>query len=110
MAQGRKILGFLFFKALAVADSVTSQCPYCGVGCGLELLPPAQPGRPVRRDGEGHPMWSARGDRAHPSSQGQVCIKGATVGETLAGGRLSQPLYRPFSGGSVPAHHLGQRL
>ena len=40
-------------------------------------------------------MWSARGDRAHPSSQGQVCIKGATVGETLAGGRLSQPLYRP---------------
>ena len=39
-------------------------------------------------------MWSARGDRAHPSSQGQVCIKGATVGETLAGGRLSQPLYR----------------
>ncbi|HCV56755.1 MAG TPA: nitrate reductase catalytic subunit [Synechococcales bacterium UBA12195] len=77
-----------------MADSVTSQCPYCGVGCGLELLPPAQPGRPVRRDGEGHPMWSARGDRAHPSSQGQVCIKGATVGETLAGGRLSQPLYR----------------
>ncbi|MEB3176701.1 MAG: nitrate reductase [Synechococcus sp.] len=74
--------------------SVRSQCPYCGVGCGLELLPPAQPGRPVARDGEGTPMWTARGDRQHPSSQGQVCIKGATVGETLARERLTRPLYR----------------
>jgi len=75
--------------------SVRSQCPYCGVGCGLELLPPAQPGQAVKKDGDGNPMWTARGDRSHPSSQGQVCIKGATVGETLARGRLHQPLYRP---------------
>ena len=74
--------------------SVRSQCPYCGVGCGLELLPPAQPGQAVKKDEEGNPIWTARGDRAHPSSQGQVCIKGATVGETLARGRLHQPLYR----------------
>ena len=74
--------------------SVRSQCPYCGVGCGLELKPPAEKGQAVRRDAEGNPMWTARGDRAHPSSLGQVCIKGATVGETLARGRLRQPLYR----------------
>ena len=74
--------------------SVRSQCPYCGVGCGLELLPPAEKGRAVRRDAEGNPMWTARGDRQHPSSLGQVCIKGATVGETLASGRLRQPLFR----------------
>ena len=74
--------------------SARSQCPYCGVGCGLELLPPAQKGHSVKRDAEGNPMWTARGDRQHPSSLGQVCIKGATVGETLAMGRLSQPLYR----------------
>ena len=74
--------------------SVRSQCPYCGVGCGLELLPPAQPGQAVKKDEDGNPMWTARGDRSHPSSQGQVCIKGATVGETLARGRLHQPLYR----------------
>ena len=74
--------------------SVRSQCPYCGVGCGLELLPPAEKGRAVRRDAEGNPMWAARGDRQHPSSLGQVCIKGATVGETLASGRLRQPLFR----------------
>ena len=74
--------------------SVRSQCPYCGVGCGLELKPPAEKGQAVRRDAEGNPMWTARGDREHPSSLGQVCIKGATVGETLARGRLRQPLYR----------------
>jgi len=65
------------------------------VGCGLELLPPGEAGKSVKRDADGNPMWAARGDRQHPSSLGQVCIKGATVGETLARGRLSQPLYRP---------------
>ena len=73
---------------------IRSQCPYCGVGCGLDLQPPAKKGAAVRRDAEGTPMWSARGDKLHPSSLGQVCIKGATVGETLARGRLDQPLSR----------------
>ncbi|MCY4359594.1 MAG: hypothetical protein OXC47_02875, partial [Cyanobacteria bacterium MAG APA_bin_95] len=57
-----------------------SQCPYCGVGCGLELLPPAAKGRATMRGQDGTPVWGARGDRHHPSSLGQVCIKGATVG------------------------------
>lgn len=39
--------------------------------------------------------WTARGDRHHPSSLGQVCVKGATVGETLHRNRLTTPLYRP---------------
>ena len=56
--------------------------------------PPAVKGEAVKRDAEGNPMWTARGDREHPSSLGQVCIKGATVGETLAPGRLRQPLFR----------------
>jgi len=56
-------------------------CPYCGVGCGLEVLPPAQPGKAVHRDSEGNPIWQVRGDRAHPSSKGMVCVKGATVTE-----------------------------
>ena len=63
-----------------------AQCPYCGVGCGLELKPPAA-------DAD-EPLWVARGDRQHPSSQGQVCIKGATVGETLDHNRLTTPLWR----------------
>jgi ferredoxin-nitrate reductase len=71
--------------ASPVASSAArAQCPYCGVGCGLELKPPADP--------EG--SWTARGDRHHPSSLGQVCVKGATVGETLHHNRLTTPLWR----------------
>ena len=89
--------GFSIHRIAAMSPttaSVQSQCPYCGVGCGLDLLPPGEAGKAVKRDAEGNPMWSARGHREHPSSHGQVCIKGATVGETLGQGRLSQPLYR----------------
>ncbi|QEY32617.1 nitrate reductase [Synechococcus sp. RSCCF101] len=76
------------------APAPRSQCPYCGVGCGLELLPPAAKGRATRRAEDGTPIWGARGDRAHPSTAGQVCVKGATVTQTLDGERLRQPLYR----------------
>ena len=69
-------------------------CPYCGVGCGLEALPPAGPKRATHRDSEGNPIWQTRGDRAHPSSKGQVCIKGATVGESLDKDRLKFPMMR----------------
>ena len=59
-----------------------AQCPYFGVGCGLELKPPEAPppGAPPAE-----PIWTARGDRDHPSSLGQVCVKGATVGSPLVG-------------------------
>lgn len=69
-------------------------CPYCGVGCGLEVLPPAQPGKSVHRDSEGNPIWQVRGDRAHPSSKGMVCVKGATVTESTHKNRLKYPLLR----------------
>ncbi len=73
----------------AEITAALAQCPYCGVGCGLELKPSAedtaaQPSSP----------WRARGDRQHPSSLGQVCVKGATVGETLHHNRLTTPLWR----------------
>ncbi len=69
-------------------------CPYCGVGCGLEVSPPAQPGKAVKRDSEGTPIWQVRGDRAHPSSKGMVCVKGATVTEATHKNRLKYPLLR----------------
>ena len=64
-----------------------SQCPYCGVGCGLELKPPSEPLN-------AHEPWGVRGDRLHPSSLGQVCVKGATVAETLHHNRLTTPQWR----------------
>mgnify|MGYP003348354723 CR=1 FL=1 len=69
----------------APAATARAQCPYCGVGCGLELKAPAD---------SSDPQWTSRGDRHHPSSLGQVCVKGATVGETLHHNRLTTPLWR----------------
>jgi len=58
-------------------------CPYCGVGCGLTVAP-----------GSGANPWRVTGDRAHPSSQGNVCVKGATIAEALDCDRLLYPQYR----------------
>lgn len=77
-----------------MAETVKTQCPYCGVGCGLEALPPAQPGRTVNRDKDGVPLWGIRGDRTHQSSLGQVCVKGATVAEVIHRDRLKHPMMR----------------
>ncbi len=69
-------------------------CPYCGVGCGLEVSPPALQGKGVNRDSQGNPTWRVRGDKSHPSSQGMVCVKGATVAESLSKNRLHYPMVR----------------
>ncbi len=69
-------------------------CPYCGVGCGLEVSPPAQPNKATNRDSKGNPTWRVRGDKAHPSSQGMVCVKGATIAESLDKNRLHYPMIR----------------
>ncbi len=77
-----------------MTDSTKTVCPYCGVGCGLEVSPPAQPGKATNRDSQGTPIWKVRGDKAHPSSQGMVCVKGATVAESLGKNRLLYPMVR----------------
>ncbi len=77
-----------------MSDFAKTQCPYCGVGCGLEVLPPAMPGKAVKRDEEGNPIWQARGDRAHPSSKGMVCVKGGSIGDALDKDRLLYPMVR----------------
>ncbi|MEB3311930.1 MAG: nitrate reductase [Snowella sp.] len=63
-------------------DSTKTLCPYCGVGCGLDVSSTA------------HQSWKVIGDRAHPSSQGMVCVKGATVAESIDKDRLLYPLFR----------------
>jgi ferredoxin-nitrate reductase len=77
-----------------MSDSAKTQCPYCGVGCGLEASPPAQPGRVVNRDKDGFPIWQIRGDRDHQSSHGMICVKGATIAESLHKDRLKHPMMR----------------
>ena len=77
-----------------MTEPTKTLCPYCGVGCGLEVSPPAQPGKPTNRDSQGNPLWQVRGDRAHPSSKGKVCVKGGTVAESLDKDRLKYPMMR----------------
>ncbi|NDJ19274.1 molybdopterin oxidoreductase family protein [Myxacorys almedinensis] len=77
-----------------MAEPTKTLCPYCGVGCGLEVMAPAQPGKAVNRDKDGTPIWFVRGDRTHPSSQGMVCVKGATIAESLHKDRLRYPMMR----------------
>jgi assimilatory nitrate reductase catalytic subunit len=55
---------------------IRTTCPYCGVGCGLQ----------VAADG------SITGDPDHPANFGRLCAKGAALAETLAiGDRLMFP-------------------
>ncbi|MCW6036894.1 nitrate reductase [Spirulina subsalsa FACHB-351] len=69
--------------------SVKTLCPYCGVGCGLEVVH-----NPSETSGAIVDNWKVRGDRTHPSSQGMVCVKGATIIESIDRGRLLYPMFR----------------
>jgi assimilatory nitrate reductase catalytic subunit len=51
---------------------IRTTCPYCGVGCGLE----------VTLDGSGGA--DVVGDPQHPANRGRICSKGAALGETLS--------------------------
>src|SRR5258708_12872279 len=51
---------------------VKTICPYCGVGCGLAVK--------VR---DGH-IVEIKGDKAHPSSLGGICSKGAQIDQIIA--------------------------
>jgi anaerobic selenocysteine-containing dehydrogenase len=67
-----------------MSDVVRSQCPYCGVGCGIELTVAA--GQVIK----------VNGDSQHPANAGRLCIKGATVDQTIAGPtRLLKAMLRP---------------
>ncbi len=72
------------------SNSTKTLCPYCGVGCGLEVLPTGK----VGEEGAIAGQYKVMGDRTHPSSQGMVCVKGATVLESLDKDRLLYPMLR----------------
>ncbi|NJO42173.1 MAG: nitrate reductase [Cyanobacteria bacterium RU_5_0] len=80
-----------------MTNPVKTLCPYCGVGCGLEVLPEETCVSEQNSTQNLHPptqRWKVRGDRSHPSSQGMVCVKGATVTEPLDKDRLYYPMMR----------------
>lgn len=50
--------------------TVTTTCPYCGVGCGVD----------VKIDDH---QFSVRGNKQHPANFGRLCSKGSALAETL---------------------------
>jgi ferredoxin-nitrate reductase len=76
-------------QTIATSQPVKTLCPYCGVGCGLEVV------ETTREPSAKFPdRFKVRGDRAHPSSQGMVCVKGATIAESIQKDRLLHPMMR----------------
>src|SRR5579871_2277540 len=67
--------------------TISTTCPYCGVGCGVLATP----------DGNGGAAIS--GDPAHPANFGRLCSKGSALGETLGlEDRLLYPMIRCSNG------------
>lgn len=80
-----------------MTNPVKTLCPYCGVGCGLEVISDESRASKSHSTQNTEPKvqtWKVRGDRSHPSSQGMVCVKGATVAEPMDKDRLHYPMMR----------------
>lgn len=61
--------------------STKTTCPYCGVGCGLEITAVDQAG------------MTMVGDADHPANYGRLCVKGSALGQTLGESeRLQYPM------------------
>ncbi len=66
---------------------IKTTCPYCGVGCGVN----------VQRDHTG--ILPVAGDTEHPSNFGKLCVKGSALHETL--GEQRRLLYPEIRGERV---------
>jgi assimilatory nitrate reductase catalytic subunit len=51
---------------------IRTTCPYCGVGCGVEVRHQSDPQR-----------ITVVGDAQHPANQGRLCVKGSALGDTI---------------------------
>jgi len=49
-------------------------CPYCGVGCGVNMVLPSA---------DKDPVPPVSGDERHPANFGRLCVKGSSLSQTL---------------------------
>lgn len=69
---------------MKTAASVKTTCPYCGVGCGVNLTLPHSASEAV-------PPVS--GDEGHPANFGRLCVKGSSLAQTIqSDDRLLTPM------------------
>jgi len=60
-------------------NGIKTTCPYCGVGCGVQVL--------VEDN-----KFNVKGDQQHPANLGKLCIKGKNLADTIDNSnRLSAP-------------------
>ncbi len=70
--------------------SVKTTCPYCGVGCGMEVT--SQKSRELSSSGIESYQVKVVGDDSHPANFGRLCVKGSAAGETVDfEGRMLDP-------------------
>ena len=70
--------------------SVQTTCPYCGVGCGMEVMP--QKNSALSTSGIESYQVKVIGDESHPANFGRLCVKGSAAGETVDfDGRMLAP-------------------
>lgn len=68
-----------------------STCPYCGVGCGVDVL--CDPTQPASKQ-----LSDLQGTSEHPANFGRLCVKGSHLLETNG---ESQRLHSPLINGRV---------
>lgn len=72
-----------------ISSPQRSTCPYCGVGCGVEVR--AETDDLNRTSGK--KSFAITGDKFHPANFGRLCSKGVALADTLESeGRLLHPL------------------
>lgn len=76
--------------AIQTNCSTATTCPYCGVGCGVNV-----PTTVKQDSGIAIPLQPVSGLADHPANQGKLCVKGSSLHETLTlQGRLLDPMVK----------------
>lgn len=71
-------------------QEIQTTCPYCGVGCGIDILP--KPKKNPSANTLTRVEVKVVGSEWHPANFGKLCVKGSAVAETLDfDGRMLNP-------------------
>jgi assimilatory nitrate reductase catalytic subunit len=69
-------------KSASTASMVSTTCPYCGVGCGIDV-----------HIANNKQLTDLKGSSDHPANFGRLCVKGSKLLETnSSSGRLLSPM------------------
>lgn len=77
-------------STVSTAKTIDTTCPYCGVGCGIRVVP--KKGASPTAKGLSGVDVKVIGTPTHPANYGKLCVKGSSAGETVDfDGRMMHP-------------------